>query len=235
MTMNKIHREIHPEIRVLDEKAGLVEYVASDETLDHHREIIKAAGWRFNYFAKNAPFVDSHDYGTIDKLLGTVVDFRVEGRRLIETVKWARDVEENRLARIGFAMTAAGHLKAVSVGFIPVKWVDQWSNGGADMAREAAALGLASEVSQRVRTIYLEQEQIELSACIIGANPSAVARAFKDGAIGESEIEVLAQKFSEVQAEETARVADEVAAAARAEEQRRAWLRKFEKSINGEI
>lgn len=232
--MSTIHRQIHPEIRVLDAAAGLVEYVASDETLDHYREIIKADGWRFNYFKKNAPFVDSHNYSAIDRLLGTVVDYRVEGKRLIETVKWAKDVAENTLAQIGFAMTAAGHLKAVSVGFIPTKWVDQWSNGGLDLQREATAMGLSNEVSKKVRTIYIEQEQIELSACIIGANPSAVARAFKSGAIGESEIEVLAQKFSEAMATQTAREADEAAAAARAEEQRQAWLRKFEKTINGE-
>ena len=32
--MNAINRQIHPEIRVLDEAQGLVEYVASDETLE---------------------------------------------------------------------------------------------------------------------------------------------------------------------------------------------------------
>jgi phage/plasmid-associated DNA primase len=40
---------------------------------------------------------------------------------LVETVKWAHDVPENRLAQLGYAMTKAGHLKAVSVGFIPTK------------------------------------------------------------------------------------------------------------------
>jgi hypothetical protein len=238
-TKNRQTRQIHPEIRVLDAAAGLVEYVASDETLDHYREIIRADGWRFNYFQKNAPFVDSHDYGTIDKLLGTVVDFRVEGRRLIETVKWAHDVEENRLARIGFAMTQAGHLKAVSVGFIPTKWVDKWTNNGADLGKVAMEMGLPADQAAAVRTIFLEQEQIELSACIIGANPAALARAYKAGVLADDDLDTLSRAASapklSADNEETAREADQAAAAARAEEQRQEWLRKFEKSINGEI
>jgi hypothetical protein len=232
--MNAINRQIHPEIRVLDEAQGLVEYVASDETLDHYREIIKADGWKFNYFKKNAPFVDSHNYETIDRLLGTVVDFRVEGKRLIETVKWAKEVVENTLARVGFAMTQAGHLKAVSVGFIPTKYVDQWTNGGADLAREALSMGLAADVSSKVRTIFLEQEQIELSACIIGANPSALAKAYKDGAVEDKDLDAIYQKISADIEKQTAREAERAAAAARAEEQQRQWLRKFETIINGE-
>lgn len=213
----------------MDPKAGLVEYVASDETLDHYREIIRADGWRFSHFRKNAPFVDSHDYSTIEKLLGSVVEFRVEGKRLIEVVKW--EPEASPLAKIGFAMTQAGHLKAVSVGFIPTKYVDRYSNGGADLQREALAMGLAPEAAAAVRTIYLEHEQIELSACIIGANPAALARAYKDGALSDADLETLHEKISKATDEKTAREADQAAAAARAEERRRDWLRKFEKII----
>ena len=67
--------------------------------------------------------MDSHDYSTIGKCLGKVIDFRVEGAQLIERVQWAIDVPENQLAQIGWKMTEAGYLKAVSVGFFPVKYV----------------------------------------------------------------------------------------------------------------
>ena len=82
--------------------------MASDQTLDSYREVVKADGWRFNLFAKNAPFVDSHNYYGIGNQLGIVVDYEVKKKRLVETVKWAIDVEENRLARFGFAMTKGG-------------------------------------------------------------------------------------------------------------------------------
>jgi hypothetical protein len=114
-----VRRLIHPEVRVVDAQLGIVDYVASDESVDSYQEVIRAAGWRFTHFSKNAPFVDSHDYSSIGKCLGRVVDFRVEGDRLIERVQWAIDVPENQLARIGWKMTEAGYLKAVSVGFSP--------------------------------------------------------------------------------------------------------------------
>jgi len=229
--MKKLIRTIFPEIRVLDAAGGLVEYVASDETLDHYREIIRADGWRFNHFAKNAPFVDSHDYSTIEKLLGSVVDFKVEGKRLIETVKW--EPEANPIAKIGWAMTQAGHLKAVSVGFLPSKAVTRWENNGSDLARECTELGLDAATAAKVTCIYLEQEQIELSACIIGANPAALARAYKAGVISDGEIDLLATEISEDQ-KATVRAAEEGAAAARKEEQRQRdeWLRKFQHAVN---
>ncbi len=72
-----LRRTITPVVRVLDERQGIVEYNASDPSVDTYREVISPDGWRFDRFTKNAPFVDSHCYDSIDKLLGKVVDFRV--------------------------------------------------------------------------------------------------------------------------------------------------------------
>jgi hypothetical protein len=126
--MKTIRRELHPQIKVLDPAGGLVEYVASDETIDYYREVVMASGWKFDRFQKNAPFVDSHNYESIDNLLGRVVDFEVKGGKLIETVKWAIDVPSNTLAQKGFAMTQGGYLKAVSVGFMPEKMVTRFDS-----------------------------------------------------------------------------------------------------------
>jgi hypothetical protein len=51
------------------------------------------------------------------------------------------------------------------------------------MAQDAQSLGLPPDCP--ARRIYLEQEQMELSACIIGANPNALARAYKAGVIDD--------------------------------------------------
>ena len=52
-----ICREIAVKPRVMNEADGTVEFVASDETLDkRYREIIRVGGWKFDLFAKNAPF-----------------------------------------------------------------------------------------------------------------------------------------------------------------------------------
>jgi len=57
--METLRRILHPETRIIDATKGIVDYVASDETIDSFKEIIRAAGWRFTNFAKNSPFVDS--------------------------------------------------------------------------------------------------------------------------------------------------------------------------------
>lgn len=189
---NCLRREIHPQIRVIDEKAGIVEYIASNETLDSYDEVIKADGWRFNDFRKNAPFVDSHNYGSIDCLLGRVMDFRVDGKNLVETVKWAIDVPQNELAQKGFAMTAAGYLKAVSVGFMPVRYVTRWDSDKSGWQQALGSIGMHEE--DGIRCIYLEQEQKELSACIIGANPDAVARAYKAGILDDAWLEKISSE-----------------------------------------
>ena len=180
-----LHRSMTVVPRILSEADGLVEYVASDESLDSYSEIVSAKGWKFSRFAKNAPFVDSHDYWSIDKLLGVVESARVEGRALIERVRWAKDVEENHLARLGWKMTVGGFLKAVSVGFYPTKWA---RNGGDGFNAACTEIGVKPEDAKNIRAIYLEQEQIELSACIIGANPNALAKSFTEGCIGDADL-----------------------------------------------
>ena len=220
-----LRRTIHPEVRVVDSRNGIVDYIASDESIDSFKEIIRAAGWRFTHFAKNAPFVDSHDYSTIGKCLGKVIDFRVEGARLIERVQWAIDVPENQLARIGWKMTEAGYLKAVSVGFFPVKYVTP--NSVEEWGRQLKELGLPADAA--VRTIYTEQEQVELSCCVVGSNPNALAKAYQAGALNDADMETLSLEYSQ---RENGRAAVPPALAAPAREQARArFLAEWRKAM----
>ena len=182
----RLARLITPEIKVISAKDFTVDYIASDATLDCYNEVLIAKGVKFDRFAKNAPFVDSHDYGTIEKLLGSVIEFGVQGGKVIERVKWAADVSP--LAALGFKLTESGHLKAVSVGFLPVKYAWRDSPEFAEMVKEA---GLDAETAAKCRCIHREWMQIELSACIIGANPSALAKAFNDGALRERDLAAI--------------------------------------------
>jgi len=228
--MKTLRRTLHPETRILDAKAGLIEYVASDETLDSFREIIRAEGWRFTHFNKNAPFVDSHDYYTIERQVGRVVDFKVTGKKLVETVKWAVDVAENSLAQLGWKMTEAGYLKAVSVGFWPVKMVTRWDKDRAETRpvwdQQLAELNLPAEA--KVNAIYMEQEQVELSACIVGANPNALARSYKAGVITDADLETLS---SENASHFSAAAVEDALAAAHLARQRRRFLTQLQTII----
>lgn len=225
------------EIRLIGEKDGLVEYIASDETIDSYREIIRVDGWKFDQFEKNSPFVDTHNYYSIDRLLGEVVDWRVDkrNRRLVETVKWAKDVKENELAQLGWAMLTAGFgPKAVSVGFYPEQYVSRWdaqdANKRPTWLQQLEALGL-DEQSTNVRCIYIKQQQIELSACILGANPNALqmtAKAFKAGVLNDAQLEMISRELA---TRETADAAgspgDATSAQRQAQEQFSAKLRQI--------
>lgn len=195
--MKPITRLLGAEVKVLDEDEGLVRYIASDETIDSDGEIIRASGWRFNRFKKNAPFVDSHRYDTVERLLGKVVDFEVKNGKLIETVQWAKDA--HRLAETGWKLTVGGFLKCVSVGFRPLKaiWRGDQENARAWRA-QLRQLGLEEDAP--VSRIFLQQEQLELSAVIVPANPNAVmmslGKAYKDGCIEDGDIEFLTREFA---------------------------------------
>ena len=211
------------EIRVIGAKDGLVEYIASDETIDAYREIIRVDGWKFDQFEKNAPFVDTHNYGSIKHALGKVIDWRIDkrNRRLIETVQWAKDVTSNEIAKLGWDMLVAGFPPgAVSVGFYPEEYVSRWD--AQDVSRRPAwlqqleALGLDENTT--VRCIYVKQQQIELSACILGANPNALqmtARAFKAGVLSDAQLEMISRELAARETDAAADVPGEVAASRR--------------------
>ena len=230
MSAQTLRRTLHPEVKVVDAAKGIVDYIASDETLDSYREIIRANGWRFTHFQKNAPFVDSHDYSTIMNQVGKVIDFNIEQRRLVERVQWAIDVPGNELAQLGWKMTEAGYLKAVSVGFWPVRYVSKWDSDRKPWLDQLTELGVHEETG--VRTIYIEQEQVELSAVVLGANPNALAKAYKAGALSDADLETFSTERTK---RETASSADDPAVAEAARQRARTVflleLRKHIKKI----
>lgn len=194
--MTTIRREITFQTRVLDAKQGMVRYTASDESLDSYREIIRARGWRFNYAKGGMPLVDSHDYSTIRNQVGSVVNMFVEdGKALVNDARWAIDVPENTLAQLGWKMTAAGYLNRVSVGFHPIKMVAAYDGNPAAYNAEIAALGLA-DAEHKPRAIYLEQEQVELSVVVLGANYNAIARAYKAGVLADPDLDYFSTEKS---------------------------------------
>ena len=185
--METIYRTFHPEIKAVNADKGIFDAVVSDETLDLDQEIVIAAGWKFTYFQKNSPLVDSHDSSTIKNLVGKVIDFRVQNGKLIERIQWAIDVPENQLAVIGCKMMAAGYLKAFSVGFRPLSYLTPRS--GKEWSDALRALKVPADAD--IRCIYTSQEQIELSVCITPANPNALVQLRSKSVLTADEISVL--------------------------------------------
>lgn len=189
--MNPRRLTIHPEVKILSAKEGTCEYLATDQTIDSYREILRAAGAKFDRFQKNAPFVDSHNYGSIADILGKVTGWRmqkVNGKDgWVQTVQWAIDVQECALAQLGWKMTVGGYLKAVSVGVFPTAVRSKWRDAD-DFAKACGELKLSTEDAARLESILWEWDQYELSAVVVGANPSAIALSHKTGVISDEDL-----------------------------------------------
>jgi hypothetical protein len=193
-----LRRELPIAAKVLDEKKGLVRFVASDESMDHSCEIVRLSGWRFTHFQKNAPFVNSHDYSKVENLFGQVVAYGVEGGALVEDVQFALTGAGNTLADWVFALYRDKFLRACSVGFVPSKYATKWDSDKNPLLQQVAELKLDPAAAARLACVYIEQEQIELSACILGCNPNALAKsltaiasAYKAGCINEHGVDQL--------------------------------------------
>lgn len=211
-----ISKLLPAETKVQDAKTGTIEYIVSDESVDRQGDIVRLKGWRFDQMPKNAPLIDSHRYGSLEHQLGKVLDARLDNGRLVETAQWAVDVLANRLAQLGFAMTQAGYLKGCSPGFFPVKvltqmnpedWPGSWERAQVAYAGTRVGKGLWEQQQRELgdkisgaQTIYLEQQQHELSVCILGANANAtvksLAQAHKAGVLSEADLEFLSIEYA---------------------------------------
>jgi hypothetical protein len=126
---------------------AVLDFVSSDETLDRYDEIIVASGWRLENYLRNPVFQNSHQYGdilfTLGKALLTEIR-QVAGRQvLFQRVEFA--IEANPMARIAYGLYKSKFLRAVSVGFIPLRW--QNADDGAVAGRSADILSAVSQSS----------------------------------------------------------------------------------------
>jgi HK97 family phage prohead protease len=145
-----------------------LDFISSDATLDRYGEIISPAGWNLETYRRNPVFQNSHQYGNIIFTLGKALLTEVRQGTLLQRIQFA--VDANPIAKIAHALYAGGFLKAVSVGFIPIKWED----------------GTAKTPYRRK---YTEQELLEISAVAIPANPNALTLALKSGALQRTDLE----------------------------------------------
>ncbi len=190
-----VRREITVEPKVLDAKKGIMRFTASDETLDCYNEIVRANGWMFTYFERNGPFVNSHNYSDIRNILGQVVAWEVIGGELVEDVQFALTDGGQTLADWAFAMYRDKFLRACSVGFVPVTMASKWDSDKTSILGQIAELKLDPATAAKLAAVYIKHEQIELSGCVIGANPNALAKtlrtvaaAYKSGCLSEESV-----------------------------------------------
>lgn len=152
----------------------MLDFIASDDTLDRYNEVINQDGWQLDNFLANPVVPDCHDYSSITRILGRDVltkEQQVQGGKLRCRTLFAVD---NPLGNLAYKMAKGGFIRSMSVGFIPLEWVSGDSKDKPD------------------RT-YTECELLEKSLVVVPANPGAtVGLALKSGAVTRGELSDLA-------------------------------------------
>ena len=131
--------------------APIMDFIASDSSVDRYNEVIDQAGWELDNFRANPVIPDCHDYSSIAKILGRAQSVSVVEGQLVNRVEFCVD---NPMGLLAFKMAKGGFIKSQSVGFIPL----EWTNGqGADKPDRT----------------YTKAELLEISLVVVPANPGA--------------------------------------------------------------
>ena len=140
-------------------------FIASDESVDRHNDVILQSGWNLVNFMKNPVFLQGH--WSFDLPIGRVINATVDqvNKQLIITVQFSKTYSYSQTI---FNLYKEKIMNSVSVGFRPTKW--KWK----DETPEGEWMWDPAD------RVFVEQELLEVSAVSIPANVNAnIIRSFK--------------------------------------------------------
>jgi HK97 family phage prohead protease len=133
-----------------------VRFVFSDGTIDHAGDSIDPAGWQTATYLKNPVALWAHDSSSPP--IGRSSNVGAFGGKLMGDIEFMT-ADISAFADSIYRMVAAGFIKAVSVGFIPLKWV------------------FVSDKDRPFGIDFTKQELLEISVCPVPCNPNALQEA----------------------------------------------------------
>ena len=183
------------DVSIITEDLGdrSVQFTISKEVVDRDGDILRASGVDFTNYMKNPVFLSFHNSREFP--LGKVTKFWVEGNA-VKAIVYFPPIEElstnpeqasekAKLVDFTYHCYKTGMLNAVSVGFIPLEWVE--NENGFDIQK---------------------WELLEFSAVAVPANQDAIAEAVKSFGLDKSVIKEyftteksLDEKLSDVEKE----------------------------------
>ena len=108
--------------------------IMSTATQDRHGEIVKQK-WDLKSFKKNPVFLDSHNYSSIEHIIGRVHNIKVKDDKLQGDVEFALDNPKGLLA---YKLASGGFLNATSVGFIPLDFDEKGNITKSELLEDSA-------------------------------------------------------------------------------------------------
>ena len=106
------------QFKSVTKEENLFDVIFSSAKEDRHGDIIMQ-DFDVKNFKKNSVFLDSHNYGSIEHIIGEVTKIGVEKGKLQGQIRYALMNPKGALA---YEMTKEGFIKATSIGFIPLEF-----------------------------------------------------------------------------------------------------------------
>lgn len=125
---------LHTEFKKSADNENRFHTVMSTATEDRHGDIVEQ-NWDLKAFKKNPIFLDSHNYSSIEHIIGKVHNIRVKDGALQGDVEFALDNPKGMLA---FKMAKGGFLNATSVGFVPKQFDDKGNITKSELLEDSA-------------------------------------------------------------------------------------------------
>ena len=122
--------------------------------VDRDNDTVNPKGWKTANYLKNPVFLWAHDYSQLP--IGKAIALEMTGDRLVASVKFA----DHPMAEAVYRLYKDGFMSATSVGFQPLKVVENEERRGYD---------------------FVEQDLLEFSAVPVPANPEALIEARSAG------------------------------------------------------
>lgn len=168
-------------IRSLDEKERTAEYIISSDHVDRMGEIVEQT-WELENYKQNPIVLFGHDPSKAENVLGKCIELETldgddDHKITVAKVKFAEEGTSANADTV-WKLIKQGILKTVSVGFIPHTFKHTTDKSTDD------------EI-----TVLSDNELLEFSIVPIPANPNAVALAFEDGSITESDAKFMLKAY----------------------------------------
>ena len=181
---------VRPEIKVLDNSAGLITAVVSTESVDRDGDIIRQSYWDLNHFKEHPILISSHNYRGLQNQIGEWTSMEVKDGKLVGEAKYYIK-EGNPEADWGFKLASKGRA-AFSVGFVP------------DMSKAKTL-----EASGNISYEFNGQELLEVSQVTVPSNADAL-QSFKGIGLAP-ELEAIASEIMDEMdvAEQVAEIAEQ--------------------------
>ena len=174
-------------VKSVDTETRILVITGTDESLDRDGDVISVKGWVMDSFLKNPVFLYAHDYHSVP--IGAAV--KVVRRKNPDRLEFHEKFPSKGIypfADMILELFREKILNASSVGFIPIEWepLDKETDPNGWNGRK-----------------FVKQELLELSACPVPSNPSAIQTdAYIKAFNGKSALEVIEELKGQVKEED---------------------------------